>query len=375
MLNNPKKVPILAKRFFMLKLYRSNLFIIIAFFCSCKLFAQNEQVFSQFYASSLYLNPALSGLEHKFAISGIHRSQWLGTNPIQTSALSLIIPYHDKGENAYHKGGFGANFYTSNNGTNGIVTTGFSINGAYNLHIAATTAQNLTFGLQLGLIQKQYNAIENARFGSNYDINSPDGYNPNAPKEPLIAGQPFSKIMPDVSAGLLYYYNAGRNIYAPGISFYFGSAFSHLNRPNESVLLNQKDNTKIMVKIHSGFEIHIAKMLNLSPNIIYIVQGQHNFVTTGANFTYLLPDHDEHIKPTRIAFGASHRFTTQGNAMVFQLGFGSKTYNLGFSYDYYLSDIKTALTLGGNAFEVSFKTTLHVGKKAKKSSKFHTPLM
>jgi hypothetical protein len=105
------------------------------------------------------------------------------------------------------------------------------------------------------------------------------------------------------------------------------------------------------------------------------VQGQHNFVTTGANFTYLLPDHDEHIKPTRIAFGASHRFTTQGNAMVFQLGFGSKTYNLGFSYDYYLSDIKTALTLGGNAFEVSFKTTLHVGKKAKKSSKFHTPLM
>jgi hypothetical protein len=62
--------------------------------------------------------------------------------------------------------------------------------------------------------------------------------------------------------------------------------------------------------------------------------------------------------------------------MIFQIGFGSKYYGVGFSYDFYTNELKKNLSgFFGNAYEISFKTTLHVSKKAKKTSKFHTPLM
>ena len=200
-------------------------------------------------------------------------------------------------------------------------------------------------------------------------MNFDGSYNPNS------AGITYSKtpiISPDIAAGLLYYYNAGRNIYAPGISFYLGVAFSHISSPNVSVIQDQIAPLPFMFKLHSGLEIHVAKMLNFSPNVLFAVQGKYSLFTLGGNFTYLLPDHDEYFKPTRIAFGSSYRF---GDAIIFSVGFGSKSYNLGFSYDWYTSSIKNALTLTGNAYEISFKTTFHIGKKAKKSSKFHTPLM
>jgi type IX secretion system PorP/SprF family membrane protein len=361
----------------MRKTYLSGILKFFILLFTTNVYAQNEPVFSQFYASSLYLNPALCGLEHKFAVTGIHRTQWAGINPYNTNSLSVILPFHSKNEEASHKGGMGANFFSAAAGDGGQYNmTGFSLSGAYNLHITATTPQNLTFGLQVGFVQINAFSNSNMNWGRGYDPNSTDNINRSNSNDPLYqsAGS-LTKIYPDINAGLLYYYNAGRNIYAPGIGFYLGLAFSHLNRPNQSIIPIQTSTVPVMIKIHSGFEIHIAKMLNFSPNLLYVSQGSINLVMTGASFTYLLPDHDEYLKPTRIAFGSSYRFVKDGNALIFSVGFGSKSYNLGFSYDLYTESIKSALGFVNNAYELSFKTTFHLSKKAKKSSKFHTPLM
>ena len=360
----------------MKKNYKYIFFVTITIILSKSAQAQIEPVFSQFYASSVYLNPAICGLEHRFAVTGIHRTQWAGINPYISNHLAVIIPIHDKGENANHRGGLAANFINSRtgvkdkNGLDAVVSVNsFYVSGAYNLNIAATTAQNLTFGLQAGFTQKifqtneylwgsQYNSVTSGHDGSKVG-----GYSNDAP---------IIKIYPDINVGLMYYYNAGRNIYAPGISFYFGTAFSHLNRPNESLLPDQNSRALFMWKLHSGLEIHVARMLNVSPNVIYMRQGPNELVALGANFTYLIPDHDEYLKPTRIVFGASYRF---GDAVVAQVGFGSKYYSIGFSYDFYTSALRSFDNKPGNAFEISFKTILELGKKSRKTSKFHTPLM
>lgn len=359
----------------MKKILTFFLYKIFIVLISVNSYAEQTPMFSQFYVSSLYLNPALCGFESKLVISGIHRTQWAGLNPYHTNSVSLIIPLHGKEENSAHFGGIGLNFYNASagniNGGNANIT-GFSLSGAYNIKINTTIPQTLTFGLQLGAIQFTTN-LSNARFGSQYDINFDNSYNPTTGTDPLLGGNTsLNKIVPDVSAGLLYYYNAGRNIYAPGIGFYLGLAFSNLSSPNISVVKEQTYALPLILKLHTGFEIHLAKMLNMSPNLLYFVQGKNSLVSAGANFTYLLTDHDEYFKPTRIVFGSGYRF---GDAIIFMIGFGSKSYNVGLSYDYYTSSLRNVLNFTGNAYEISFKSTLNIGKRAKKSSKFHTPLM
>ena len=116
----------------------------------------------------------------------------------------------------------------------------------------------------------------------------------------------------------------------------------------------------------------MAKRLNMSPNFLFINQATANFAMTGLSFTYLFPDHDDFAKPTRLVLGGAYRF---GNAVVGQVGFGSKYYSLGFSYDLGAGGLSSAYGQPVSAYEISFKTSIHIGQRAKKSSKFHTPLM
>lgn len=366
----------------MLKKFTYNFLFLYLLLLQIRSMSQSDPAFSQFYASSIYLNPAIAGLEHRFAITGIHRSQQVlgngerNSNPTSgtsynTQSLAIIIPWHgSKDEEAPQRGGFGINVYHAGAG-NTMNTLGFSFGGAYNLKFGSSVPQNFTFGLQGGILQRNIDP-NSLRLGSGYDGSG--GFNASSSTDELIkSNQKMSKIMPDIMAGVLYYYNAGRNVYAPGISFYLGLVAGHLNAPNQSPFANKTDKISTTFKFHSGIEIHIAKKINMSPNVFWIKSGSNTAFTLGTTFTYLIPDHDEYFKPTRLVFGYSYRFA---DAMIFQFGFGSKYYGLGFSYDFYTNDFKKSLSgIAGNAYEISFKTTLHISKKSKKSSKFHTPLM
>lgn len=348
------------------------LLFLLLYFAKFRVEAQTYPQPTQFYASSIYLNPAMSGLEHNFAVSGIYRIQNIGLTPYQVALVNAIIPYHDKGETNYHKGGFGVNVWNARTGDGRSNVLGASLNAAYNLHIAATTAQNLTFGVQIGFIQTQFSNISGYQQGSQYEEET--GYNPNSPFSDAFFKDKntLTKIVPDIAAGVLYYYNAGRDIYAPGLSAYIGLVGAHLNQPNDALTSGQKSVVPIQFRIHGGIEVHIAKRLNMSPNFLFTKQAAFNFAMAGLNFTYLFPDHDDFIKPTRLLVGGAYRFD---DAIVGQIGFGSKYYNIGFSYDFGAGALQQTYGKMISAYEISLKTSIHIGSKAKKSSKFHTPLM
>jgi type IX secretion system PorP/SprF family membrane protein len=282
------------------------------------------------------------------------------------------MPLHNKSEVNNHIGGLGLNVWNARSGDGRANTLGASLNAAYNLHFGGTTAQNLSFGLQVGFVQRQFSDISNLQQGSQYS-DLLGNFDPSISSDAFLAGKStLTKIVPDISAGLLYYYNAGRDVYAPGLSAYIGLVGSHLNQANNAFFDGQNSKVPLVIKVHGGLEVHVAKRLNMSPNFLFTTQSISSFAMAGLSFTYLFPDHDEFIKPTRFLFGSSYRFD---DAIVGQFGFGSKYYNLGFSYDFGTGTLRQVAGKVISAFEISLKTSIQFGGKAKKSSKFHTPLM
>jgi type IX secretion system PorP/SprF family membrane protein len=349
------------------KLKKAYLVFFISFIKIYTIDAQLDPQFSQYMASSIYMNPAMSGLEHRIAVSGIARTQMIGLNPVQMGMFNIIAPLFDRGEKVYHPGGIGANVWTSRFEKAGVNSLGASLNMAYNLHIAATTAQNLSFGLQAGFVQRQYTGLQTLEWGSSYNngVVTPT-------TDANFVGVSGTKLYPDITAGLLYYYNAGRDIYAPGMSAYIGLVGAHLNQPNESLLSGKTEKVPMLYRAHGGIEFHLAKRLNATPNFIAHLQGSTLFYMAGINFSYLFPDQDEYFKPTKFVMGT---FFRNGESIVAQLGVGSKYYALGLSYDLGALGYSQSAGRLASAVELSFKTTFQFNSSSKKSSKFQTPLM
>src|SRR6186713_2747586 len=98
--------------------------ILIAIILSANAAAAQSPVFSQYYASSLYLNPALSGLEKDIFFGMNYRSQWSNVGlPFSTFQFSFIKPLVKAGIHVKHLGGFGASFLNDVAGPNKEFTT------------------------------------------------------------------------------------------------------------------------------------------------------------------------------------------------------------------------------------------------------------
>src|SRR5690606_9856556 len=115
--------------------------------------------FSQYYASGLYLNPALSGLEKDIFLGMNYRSQWSNlSTPFNTFQFSFIHPLTKPGVRAKHLGGFGASFLNDVAGPNKeFVTQSVTLAGAYNFHLNRFGNNIISVGLQAGATQQRIN--------------------------------------------------------------------------------------------------------------------------------------------------------------------------------------------------------------------------
>ena len=209
-------------------------------------YGQDAQ-FSQFYASALYLNPALAGAEPDITFASNFRQQWRSiVQPYTTSQVSLIVPYHVSKIKDSHKGGGGFSFYNDKAGDGNLKTLGVNLTAAYNVALSRNGLNNLSFGMQAGIIQKSidYNGLE---WGSQY--NAGTGFDPNMPvnESDLLT----NRIYPDINAGLMYYYNASKNYNFTDWSIYAGLSAYHMNQPNESFLSTKTSRLPVLLKAHA----------------------------------------------------------------------------------------------------------------------------
>jgi len=313
----------------MKKLLLSILFFGLAFVVK----AQDPQ-FSQFYNAPLYLNPGFTGITPQQRIVANHRLQW----PTLPQAYSTYAVSYELfvGE---LKSGFGLMATTDLQGTSGWRTTTASLLYSYKLRVSDNWV--VSPGLIFGYGQQSVD-LDGLTLGDELD-----------------SGVPTSD--PDVNRlGTEGFFDIGSGVIIYSRQFWFGLAAYHLNQPNLSVL-GAEDRLPIKFNIHAGMKIPLKTGLKVSGNVDYltpsfIYRSQGPFSQLDAGLQY-------HIDPVAIGFWyrgipVPRAFQLEGeeesanlqDALAFVLSLRFNTFQVGYSYDFTISELSTDT---GGAHEIS----------------------
>lgn len=326
--------------------------------------------FSQYNTVPLYTNPALAGHDLDLTFSGNYRTQWKSVNSAYTTLqLTAIYPLYWKGKRDGHYGGIGASVFSDVAGQyKNFKTTAFNVSAAYNLNLSEDKYHRLSYGLQVGFIQKAIN-FDNLRWGESY--NAFMGYDPSIP----ISEDQYqdAKIYPDVTAGAVWFYNPMRNYLLKGFSANSGISVAHINMPNQSPIDGVKDKLPILLKYHGGLEWSIYKNTVFSPNVLIMKQGVDQQINVGGYFGYLLWNKYKNLTNnkirTSIHVGVWYRLE---DSFIYSINIRNNHFNFGFSYDMNRSNLyRNAGTTG--AYEVSLAIKKYDPKKRKRK-RFSSPL-
>jgi type IX secretion system PorP/SprF family membrane protein len=244
-----------------------------------------DPVFSQYYNSEVYLNPAMIGEEEDLFLNYAHRSQWRNLEfPYTTHQLSLIVPYYKNKHKVpeSHVGSFGVSLYTDFAGQgNNFKTTGGNVSFAYDLQVSDNSI--FAFALQAGFVQK---AVDKNKLQWGEQYNPFIGFDNSV--VPADLNQIQNNTFLDMTMGAFWrYYSPDEN--AKFYSFYAGAVASHFNNPDESVLIGEVNRLPTLFKLHYGGIYRINRDTYISANMISLMQNkefQHNF---GAFVSRVLP--------------------------------------------------------------------------------------
>jgi len=320
--------------------------------------------FSQYYASAMYLSPALTGLEKDVYMGMNYRSQWSGAGiPFSTFQFSFISPVLKRGTHTKHLGGLGATFYNDVAGPGKeFKNNALMFSGAYNFHLTRFGNNLVSVGMQAGAMQQRVNA-DDMRWASQY---SPDvGYDGSRPGE---AGSINSQVFnPILNTGVMWSYTTRGRLSTRSFSAFNGIVVSNL-LPMRSYT-GEAEPDMMLFKLHGGFSSIWKRTLEISPNYLIQYQNHAYEVNVGAYFSYYLePPFLESSQRTKVMIGGWYRIQ---DAVILSAGISTRSWNFGFSYDNNVSSLTRAFGYA-NAYEVSLAYKIIVSKGFKR---FSSPLI
>lgn len=305
----------------------------------CANFFAQDPTFTQFYSNPVYLNPALSGSSGCPRVALNYRNQW----PQLTGNYVTYAASYD----SYFKnisGGVGLVALHDQQGQGTIQTS--MIGASYSYYLKVNRKFRLMFGGQAAYYQK-YLDWSQLTFGDMIDPRR--GFIYQTGDVPRGDGR---RGFFDVSAGLVGFSK----------NFYFGAAFHHLNRPDESMILGQ---SRLPVKFtgHVGANIKLGQRGRyssttfLSPNIIYQNQNGFQQLNIGA-----------YLKYESFTLGAWYR---NKDAFILTVGINTDKYRIGYSYDLTVSQLGNGVS--GGSHEVSLGINLKCKKPARDFRRISCP--
>lgn len=305
-------------------------------------------VFSQYYSSGLYLNPALAGLEKDTYLGMNYRSQWSNLSlPFATFQFSFIQPITTPGARKKHWGGFGISFLNDAAGANKeFATNSLALSFAYDLHLNKYGNNIVSLGLQAGASQQRinYNAM---RWSSQYSAFT--GYDESLPGESGLVND--NLFHPVFNAGLMWYYtNKQRNLSHYSTAVYNGIAVYNLIRSN-GFYLNKKADAMLLYKMHGGLVSTWNRKVDVSPN--YLVQYQEGSfqVNVGMYIAYAVTNHSPTSRTGNIKVNVGGWYRLQ-DAFIFSGGLSNNTWNFAFSYDCNIFSMSKSFGYG-SSYEIS----------------------
>lgn len=301
--------------------------------------AQVDPHFTQYYVYPAWLNPALTGVfDGDYRAAAIYRNQWSNVaSAFSTMGASLEFTTN-KSLNA---GVSVVNQVAGNGGFN--YTTAYG-NVAYTgVKFGAAEYHRLVFGLQAGLIQRKFNP-------SKLVFN--DQWNPVTggmiPTQEAINNPSATSF--DAGAGVMYYDAT------PGkkANIFGGFSASHITRPENRFAAVVNEKMPVRYTIHGGVKLAVNDDLSLTPNAIYLRQGNMEEKVIG---TYAQL---KAAAMTDLLFGLNYRLQ---DAVSVYAGFTHNNLVFSASYDVNTSDLGKMVS-GTNSFEISLT---FVGRKKAKT--------
>lgn len=289
---------------------------------------------SQYEASPMYFNPAMTGLfEGDQRLSLHYRNQWrrISTRAFTTSALSFDMPI--KKVKNLNAGIFILNNRAGAGNYNNLNAVG-SLSYDYKFK---NPDHHLSIGAQGGVIYKSVN-INKLVFDEQIALS-----NGGAISDPSTNnGEVFSNqgiINPSVNAGLMYFYTNDASLFNP----FIGVSSFNLTEPNET-FYGASNKLPRRYLMHLGTKANISPKWQLGVNIMGQIQTNAHEYTATVFAYYYLRDSDSYLM-----YGNTYR---SKDAVMMHLGLKHRDFTYRISYDINTSSLSN-VTRGRGAFELS----------------------
>ena len=314
-----------------------NFILLGLFYVSFHSLAQ-DPTFTQFYSNPVYLNPALAGSSGCPRIALNYRNQW---PQLTGNFVTYAAAYDTYAKNL--SGGVGIMAMHDQQGQGTIQTS--MIAGTYSYYLKVNRKFRIMFGGQAAYFQK-YLDWSKLTFGDMIDPRR--GFIYQTGDVPRGNG---SHGFFDVSAGMVGFTK----------NFYFGVAAHHLNRPDESMIL---EDSKLPIRVtgHMGGNIKLGQRgryssnTTLMPNVIYQYQNGFQQFNIGA-----------YLKYEAFTIGAWYR---NRDAFIVSLGITTEKFRIGYSYDLTVSQLGGVT---GGSHEISMGINLKCKKQMKDFRRISCP--
>lgn len=309
--------------------------------------------FSQFYLSPLNLNPAMTGVMNcNKRIVGNYRNQWASV--LRDKAYSTYSASYDQRipVGRYDNFGVGATLWGDKAGSIDFATLQARLSFSYSKKMGGyrKKAHYLVVGADVGVTQRSIDALK-AQWGTQ---NNGGTFDNTLPSQETNLTNDYL-IYPDVSAGVLWF-----SVFDDNQNLYFGAAYHHINRANQSFQKNGFEALYSRFTIHGGGEFLLTDRLGLVPGLLVYLQGPSMETNLGTSFKFLLGN--SRTLQQALQFGLWTRIAyklDQGihdDAIILSTRFDYQQFSLGFSYDANISSLsKASNSFGGFEFALVYK--------------------
>ena len=330
-------------------------FLLIPLLFSAALMLAQDKHFTQFYASPLTLNPALTGaFDGRYRVGGIYRDQWRGVldDPYVTFSTSVDVRF-DVTLDSRYKDAFaiGLVFLSDNVNSIDFSTNQLALSAAFHKGLDFDKRQFITIGIQAALNQRNIN-YEFLNFDDQF--NQIDNF--NLATQEVLPENNFA--FSDFSAGINYIFRPKKKI-----SINAGFTLSHFLRPQLSFYPPAEDpqdiidgDSRLYMKLGGQLSIQfpVTSRVSLIPRVLFTKQGPHLAMTTGSNVRIALNDFNRNafqigtwVRPVRNDGGDFGL-----DAAILMVGFEISNILFGLSYDANIDDLRTHRQ-GQNSIEFS----------------------
>ncbi|MFN5324347.1 MAG: PorP/SprF family type IX secretion system membrane protein [Bacteroidota bacterium] len=303
--------------------------------------------FSQFAASPLNLNPAMTGnFDGDYRFIGNHRKQWKSvTTPYVnfSGSFDASVPIPSMAKTRVSAG------LIFNNDRAGDSKMGMNaVAASFSLlkPISKDSAHYISCGINTGITYRSIR-YESLTFDEQYDG---DVFNPNIGNTEDFTNNSHSYF--DLGLGLQYIFRSNQ-----GFKMSIGSGISHVNKPDDGFFNEQ---VKIFPRLQHSLlmEIPIATKLKGLPSISISKQGGNSEFIAGSSVQYTLSE-----LPGRSYSLSTGLWYRAGDALIPFIGIQYNMARLGISYDVNNSSLERASN-GRGGYELSFS---YIIKKVKSS--------